>query len=168
MDCDTTGVEPDFALVKFKKLAGGGYLKIVNQSVPLALRTLGYTDDEIKDIIAYAIGRATLDGCPAINQESLLKLGFSKEKIAVVEKQLPSAFQLNFAFNVYTLGKEFLMGLGLSEAQVSDPNLNVLESLGFTKAEIQAANDYVCGRMTIDGAPHLDESDYPVFDCANR
>jgi ribonucleoside-diphosphate reductase alpha chain len=168
MDCDTTGVEPDFALVKFKKLAGGGYLKIVNQSVPLALRTLGYTDDEIKDIIAYAIGRATLDGCPAINQESLLKLGFSKEKIAVVEKQLPSAFQLNFAFNVYTLGKEFLMGLGLSEAQVSDPNLNVLESLGFTKAEIQAANDYVCGRMTIEGAPHLDESDYPVFDCANR
>jgi ribonucleoside-diphosphate reductase alpha chain len=168
MDCDTTGVEPDFALVKFKKLAGGGYLKIVNQSVPIALRTLGYTPEESDDIIKAAIGHGTLKGCPAINHETLLNLGFSKEKIQTVEAQLASAFQLNFAFNTYTLGRDFLKSIGITEEQLEDPNLDVLSALGFSKEEIRAANDYVCGRMTVEGAPHLDPKDYAVFDCANK
>jgi ribonucleoside-diphosphate reductase alpha chain len=168
MDCDTTGVEPDFALVKFKKLAGGGYLKIVNQSVPAALRTLGYTEEQSKEIVSYAVGHATLVGCPHVNPERLARLGFTPEKLAVVEKQLPSAFQLAFVLNGYTLGRDFLLGIGLSEAQVDDPQLDVLAALGFSKEEIQAANDHVCGKMTIEGAPHLNKEDYAVFDCANK
>jgi ribonucleoside-diphosphate reductase alpha chain len=168
MDCDTTGVEPDFALVKYKKLAGGGYLKIVNSSVPLALRNLQYGEEQIKDIVAYAIGHGTLKGAPAINHETLKAKGISQEKIAAVEAQLPTAFQLNFAINSYSLGKETLKAAGLSDDLINDPQLNVLEALGFTKEEITAANDYVCGRMTIEGAPHLAHEHYSIFDCANK
>jgi ribonucleoside-diphosphate reductase alpha chain len=168
MDCDTTGVEPDFALVKFKKLAGGGYLKIVNQSVPTALRTLGYGDAEIKEIIAYAIGHGTLKDCPEINHETLAEKGFTKEKLAMVESQLLATFQLGFVLNKHTLGEEFLRSIGFTDEQLVDPNLDVLSALGFTKHEIQMANDYVCGRMTVEGAPHLAESDYTIFDCANK
>jgi ribonucleoside-diphosphate reductase alpha chain len=168
MDCDTTGVEPDFALVKFKKLAGGGYMKIVNQSVPIALRTLGYDDAEIKEIVGYAIGHGTLKGSPVLTHAQLRERGFTEEKLAVIEAQLSSAFNLQFVFTTYTLGKDFLAGLGLSEEQLSDPHLDVLAALGFTKDEIAAATDYVCGRMTIEGAPHLDPTHYPVFDCANK
>ncbi|MDR9364109.1 MAG: vitamin B12-dependent ribonucleotide reductase [Balneolaceae bacterium] len=169
MDCDTTGIEPDFALVKFKKLAGGGYFKIINQSVPLALKNLGYKEKEIDEIIRYAKGSGTLEGCPHINPESLKEKGFTDEKLEAVEEALPGSFDIKFAFNHWTLGEDFCKDvLGLSEDQLSDHNFDMLRFLGFSKDQIQDANDYVCGTMTIEGAPHLEEKHYPVFDCANK
>jgi ribonucleoside-diphosphate reductase alpha chain len=169
MDCDTTGIEPDYALVKFKKLAGGGYFKIVNQSVPPALRRLGYSEAQINDIIKYAVGHGTLVGCPYINHETLRARGFTDQALAKVESALASAFEIQFAFNKWTLGEDFCKGvLGFTDDQLNDPKFNMLEALGFTKAEISAANDYVCGTMTVEGAPHLKPEHLPVFDCANR
>lgn len=169
MDCDTTGIEPDFALVKFKKLAGGGYFKIINQSVPLALKNLGYKEKEIDEIIRYAKGSGTLEGCPHINPKSLKEKGFTDEKLDAIEEALPGSFDIKFAFNHWTLGEEFCKDvLGLSENQLSDHNFDMLRFLGFSKDQVQDANDYVCGTMTIEGAPHLEEKHYPVFDCANK
>jgi ribonucleoside-diphosphate reductase alpha chain len=169
MDCDTTGVEPDYALVKFKKLAGGGYFKIINESVPVALRRLGYNESEIKDIIRYATGHGTLVGCPHINPQSLSEKGFTAEVISQIEKVLPSTFDINFAFNKWTLGTDFCKDvLGFTDEQLDDFSFSILKALGFTKEQIEEANDYVCGSMTIEGAPHLKESHYPVFDCANK
>jgi len=169
MDCDTTGVEPDFALVKFKKLAGGGYFKIINESVPPALKKLGYTEQEIDDIIKYTKGHGTLKGCPFINPQSLAEKGFTKEVITIIEKSLPIVFDINFAFNKWTLGSDFCKDvLGFKDDQLDDYNFNILKSLGFTKEQIEEANDYVCGTMTIEGSPHLKEKHYPIFDCANK
>ncbi|MBS1706377.1 MAG: vitamin B12-dependent ribonucleotide reductase [Armatimonadetes bacterium] len=169
MDCDTTGIEPDFALVKFKKLAGGGYFKIVNQSVPPALVKLGYSPEQIEDIVAYCVGRKTLKGCPKINHESLTAKGFTTEVLEAVEQGLGNAFELQFAFNKWTLGEQFCKTyLGFTDEQLNDWNFNMLEALGFSKAEISDANDFVCGTMTIEGAPHLKLEHYPVFDCANK
>jgi ribonucleoside-diphosphate reductase alpha chain len=169
MDCDTTGVEPDFALVKFKKLAGGGYFKIINESVPPALRELGYTDIEINDIVKYTKGHGTLHGCPHISAQSLSEKGFTKDVIAQIEKVLPTVFDINFAFNKWTLGSDFCKDvLGFKEDQLDDFSFNILRSLGFTKDQVEEANDYVCGTMTVEGAPHLKEAHYAVFDCANK
>ena len=169
MDCDTTGIEPDFALVKFKKLSGGGYFKIVNQSVPPALARLGYNTEQIEDIVSYCVGRKTLAGAPGINHETLTARGFSPDAIQKIERSLENAFDIQFVFNKFTLGEEFCRDyLGLSEAQIADWNLNLLEAIGFGKPEIAAANDYACGTMTIEGAPHLKLEHYPVFDCANK
>ncbi len=168
MDCDTTGIEPDFAIVKFKKLAGGGYFKIVNASVKKALTRLGYTPSQIKEIEIYATGKGTLTGCPYINPESLSARGFSKDKIEKIEAQLSKAFDIRFAFNRFVLGDDFLRGLGFSDAEVADSKFDLLGKLGFTKQQVGEANEYVCGTMTIEGAPHLKETDYPVFDCANK
>jgi ribonucleoside-diphosphate reductase alpha chain len=168
MDCDTTGIEPDFALVKFKKLSGGGYFKIVNQSVPKALKALGYTDAESAEIVRYIQGHATLEGCPAINREALKDRGFTDEKVDAIERQLENVFDIKFAFNKWTLGEDFLRTLGFVDAQIDDPSLDVLGGLGFTTDEIEAANLYVCGTMMIEGAPGLRAEHLPVFDCANR
>ncbi|MBL7664597.1 MAG: vitamin B12-dependent ribonucleotide reductase [Bacteriovoracaceae bacterium] len=169
MDCDTTGIEPDFALVKFKKLAGGGYFKIINQSVPAALKNLGYKASEIEEIQKYAVGHGTLVGCTAINHEKLRKLGFTDEKISIVESSLASAFDITFAFSRFGLGDEFLTKtLKISEAKLADPMLNILKEIGFTDADISKTNDYVCGTMTLEGAPYLKEKDQAVFDCANK
>ncbi|MGE3171359.1 MAG: vitamin B12-dependent ribonucleotide reductase [Planctomycetota bacterium] len=169
MDCDTTGVEPDFALVKFKKLAGGGYFKIVNQSLPPALKKLGYSPAQIDDIIAYVVGRKTLAGAPAINHETLTRKGFDTQALRKVEEALKSAFDLNTAFGKNVLGAEWLQQtLGLNAAQIDDWSFDLLRHLGFSKAEVTAATDYVCGTMTVEGAPHLKEAHLPVFDCANR
>jgi len=154
MDCDTTGVEPDFALVKFKKLAGGGYFKIINQSVPAALKKCGYSESEIQDIVCYIKGKGTLKDAPFINHETLLQKGLSVDMIQKLESYLPSVFHINFAFNKHTLGDTF--------------DKDSLESLGFTKEEIEKANDICCGTMTIEGAPHVKEEHYPIFDCANK
>ncbi|MEK7481637.1 MAG: adenosylcobalamin-dependent ribonucleoside-diphosphate reductase [Patescibacteria group bacterium] len=168
MDCATTGVEPDFALVKFKKLAGGGYFKIVNEAVPTALRTLGYTEAQIDDIIAYMRGRGTLEGAPAVNHETLKAKGFVDEDIQKLERNLRSVFELRFAFNVWMLGEDTMKRLDISETEYNDLNFNMLERLGFVADEIAQANEYVCGSMTIEGAPHLKEQHYAVFDCANK
>ncbi len=169
MDCDTTGVEPDFALVKFKKLAGGGYFKIINQSVPKALKTLGYTPKESEAIIDYAKGHASLEGCPHINPESLKAKGFTDEKLEAIEAGLPSSFDIKFAFNHFTLGEDFCKEvLGITEEQLSDFTFDMLKHLGFSKEQIQEANDYVCGTMTVEGAPHLKDEHLAVFDCANK
>jgi ribonucleoside-diphosphate reductase alpha chain len=168
MDCDTTGIEPDFALVKFKKLSGGGYFKIVNQSVPKALKALGYTDAESAEIVRYIQGHATLEGCPAINRASLKERGFTEEKVDAIESQLENVFDIKFAFNKWTLGEEFLSSLGFVGAQIDDPSLDVLAGLGFSAEEIEEANRYVCGTMMIEGAPGLRAEHLPVFDCANR
>ena len=169
MDCDTTGVEPDFALVKFKKLAGGGYFKIINQSIPPALEKLGYNKDQINEIVKYAKGAGTLVGCPYINPESLKAKGFTDEALTKIEKALPTVFDLGFAFNKFVLGTEFLVKtLGISETDVSSFDFDLLRNLGFSKQEISSANDYVCGTMTIEGAPFLKHDHYPVFDCANK
>jgi ribonucleoside-diphosphate reductase alpha chain len=169
MDCDTTGVEPDFALVKFKKLAGGGYFKIINESVPPALKKLGYTETEIHDIEKYCTGHGSLIGCPNINPQTLADKGFTADVITQIEKSLPSAFDINFVFNKYTLGSDFCKDtLGFSDVQLDDYNFNILRTLGFTKEQIDEANDHVCGSMTVEGAPHLKEEHYAVFDCASK
>jgi len=169
MDCDTTGIEPDFALVKFKKLAGGGYFKIINQSVPLALKNLGYSPKEIEGIVDYAKGHGSLEGCPHVNPESLKKKGFTDKQLEAVEEALPSSFDIKFAFNQWTLGEEFCKEeLGISEEQLSDHNFDILRYLGFTRDQINEANDYVCGTMTVEGAPNLKDEHLAVFDCANK
>jgi ribonucleoside-diphosphate reductase alpha chain len=169
MDCDTTGIEPDFALVKFKKLAGGGYFKIINQSLPPALQALGYTDAQIRDIVAYCAGHQTLNGAPFINHEVLRQKGFDEAALERLEGSLAQAFEIQFVFNKYTLGEEFCrQKLGISEAQLADPAFNMLKTLGFTQEDVAAANDYCCGTMTVEGAPHLKLEHLPIFDCANR
>ncbi|RIK46155.1 MAG: vitamin B12-dependent ribonucleotide reductase [Chloroflexi bacterium] len=168
MDCDTTGVEPDFALVKFKKLAGGGYFKIANQSIAPALRTLGYDEQQISDILRYVLGTLSLDNAPHINRESLSAKGLIAEDIAKLEKALPAVFELPFAFNVWTLGEDALRRLGLTPEQWNAPGFNLLRAIGFSPAEIDAANDVICGMQTIEGAPHLKAQHLAVFDCANR
>ncbi|MEM9797045.1 MAG: vitamin B12-dependent ribonucleotide reductase [Pseudomonadota bacterium] len=168
MDCDTTGIEPDFALVKFKKLAGGGYFKIINQSVPAALRTLGYRESEIGEIISYAVGHGTLGNAPGINHTALVGHGFTKTELDKIEAALPSAFDIRFVFNQWTLGEEFCTGtLGIPAAKLTDPSFDLLRHLGFSKQDIDAANDHVCGTMTLEGAPGLKDEHLPVFDCAN-
>lgn len=169
MDCDTTGVEPDFALVKFKKLAGGGYFKIINQSIPPALKKLGYSQEQIEDIVAYCLGHKSLAGAPRINHEVLRTKGFTPEVLAKLEEALQNAFEINFAFNKYSLGEEFCTQvLGFKEEQLNDWNFNMLGALGFTREDVDIANEYVCGTMTLEGAPHLMLEHYPVFDCANK
>ncbi len=168
MDCDTTGIEPDFALVKFKKLAGGGYFKIINRAVPEALRTLGYSEAEIAEIEVYAVGHGTLSNAPGINHTTLKAKGFTNDAISLVEKALPTAFDIKFAFNKWTLGEEFCRSaLGVSPIDLASPTFDLLAHMGFTKREIDAANIHVCGAMTVESAPHLKAEHYPVFDCAN-
>jgi ribonucleoside-diphosphate reductase alpha chain len=168
MDCDTTGIEPDFALVKFKKLAGGGYWKIINRAVPEALRVLGYGEAQIAEIEVYAIGHGTLGQAPAINHGTLKAKGFTDEAIEKVEKALPTAFDIKFAFNKWTLGADFLREqLGVDAVDLAAPSFDLLSHLGFSKREIEAANIHVCGAMTVEGAPHLKPEHYAVFDCAN-
>ncbi len=168
MDCDTTGIEPDFALVKFKKLAGGGYWKIINRAVPEALRTLGYSEAEIAEIEVYAVGHGTLAQAPGINHTTLKAKGFTDEAIAKLDKALPTAFDIKFAFNKWTLGEEFCRDkLGISAEDLALPTFDLLAGIGFSKREIEAANIHVCGAMTVEGAPHLKPAHYPVFDCAN-
>jgi ribonucleoside-diphosphate reductase alpha chain len=168
MDCDTTGIEPDFALVKFKKLAGGGYFKIINRAVPEALRTMGYSEADIAEIEAYAVGHGTVAQAPAINHTTLKAKGFTDEAIAKIEKALPTAFDIKFAFNKWTLGEDFCRDtLGISAEDLASPTFDLLAALGFGKREIEAANVHVCGAMTVEGAPHLKAEHYAVFDCAN-
>ncbi len=168
MDCDTTGIEPDFALVKFKKLAGGGYFKIINQAVPEALRTLGYRENELAEIEAYAVGHGSLAQAPGINHSTLRTKGFTDDVIEKLEKSLGSAFDIKFVFNKWNLGVDFLTGnLKVPTEKLDDPSFELLPFLGFSKADIEAANVHVCGAMTLEGAPHLKLEHYAVFDCAN-
>ena len=168
MDCDTTGVEPDFALVKFKKLSGGGYFKIINQSVPQALKNLGYTQAENDAIVNFAVGHASFAGAPFINNESLLAKGFLPEEIAKLNGAAKSAFEIGFIFNRFTLGDACLTRLGFKEEVFADWSFSLLEALGFTEDQIDAANDYVCGTMTVEGAPALKDEHLSIFDCANK
>lgn len=168
MDCDTTGVEPDFALVKFKKLSGGGYFKIINQSVPQALRNLKYSEKEIEEIVAYAKGHASLDKSPFINTKTLLEKGFTEEDITKLNSVLGAAFEIGFVFNAHTLGETCLERLGFKPEQYNDYSWSLLEALGFSDDEIEAANIYICGTMTVEGAPYLKDEHLPVFDCANK
>ncbi len=168
MDCDTTGIEPDFALVKFKKLAGGGYFKIINRSVPAALEKLGYRPSQVEEIVAYAVGHGTLGQAPGINHTALVGHGFGKAELDKIEAALPSAFDIRFVFNQWTLGADFCTDvLGIPAEKLADPTFDMLTHLGFTKAQIEAANDHVCGTMTLEGAPFLKPEHYSVFDCAN-
>lgn len=169
MDCDTTGIEPDFALIKFKKLVGGGYFKIVNQSLKPALETLGYSAAQILDIENYVKGHATLGDCPHINPGSLKKKGFTDKEILAIETQLTGVFELKFAFNKFSLGEEFCRKvLGLTDVELNDFEFDMLLALGFSREQIAEANEYVCGTMTIEEAPHLKKEHYAVFDCANK
>jgi ribonucleoside-diphosphate reductase alpha chain len=169
MDCDTTGIEPDFALVKFKKLAGGGYFKIINQSVPPALERLGYTPKQVEDIVRYCRGAGTLVGCPHINPASLRAKGFTDDALVKLEAAMSGAFEIQFAFNRWTLGDDFLRDkLGIRPEVYESPSFDLLGHLGFTRAQIAEASEYVCGTMTIEGAPHLRAEHLPVFDCANK
>jgi ribonucleoside-diphosphate reductase alpha chain len=168
MDCDTTGIEPDFALVKFKKLAGGGYWKIINRAVPEALRALGYRESDIAEIEAYAVGHGSLSNAPAINVSTLKAKGFTDEALAKVEAALPTAFDIKFAFNKWTFGEDFLRDtLNIAPEAIAQPNFDLLSAVGFSKREIEAANVHICGAMTVEGAPHLKAEHYSVFDCAN-
>ncbi|MCW8796117.1 MAG: vitamin B12-dependent ribonucleotide reductase [Chlorobium sp.] len=168
MDCDTTGVEPEFAIVKFKKLAGGGYFKIVNHSVHKALERLGYSAKQIEGIEKYCKGHGTLAGCPTINRQWLVNKGFTDDKIEAVEAQLENVFDIRFAFNKWILGEEFCESLGFTADQLNDQNFNMLQALGVSDKDYESANDYVCGTMTVEGAPHLKLEHLPVFDCAGK
>ncbi|MFD1433727.1 vitamin B12-dependent ribonucleotide reductase [Kroppenstedtia eburnea] len=167
MDCDTTGVEPDFALVKFKKLAGGGYFKIANQSIQPALKNLGYSEAEIREILTYVTGTLSLTDAPYINRRTLKEKGLTDAELDRVEEMLPTVFELSFAFNPWTLGEECIQRFGFEPEEVQSPDFNFLQAIGFTRAQIEEANDTVCGMMTTEGAPHLKEEHYPVFDTAN-
>lgn len=168
MDCDTTGVEPDFALVKFKKLSGGGYFKIINQSIPAALKNLGYTEHEIRAIVDYAKGTGSFAGAPYINHQTLSEKGFIGEELKKLDNAVASSFDISFVFNVYTLGEECLQRLGFESEEYYSLEFSLLHALGFTDEQIDAANDYICGTMTVEGAPYLKEAHQPVFDCANK
>lgn len=168
MDCDTTGIEPDFAIVKFKKLAGGGYFKIVNQSVSKALHRLGYTDKQIDDIAKYCKGYGSFTGCPAINRSSLRHKGLTDQVIDHISDLLATAFDIRFVFNRFTLGDDLCHRLGFSDEQLDDPGFSILDELGFSREEINAANIYICGTMMLEGAPHILDEHLPIFDCANR
>src|SRR4051812_8803005 len=168
MDCDTTGIEPDFALVKFKKLAGGGYFKIVNQSVPEALRRLRYTEAQISEIVAYVSGTNTTLGAPGVSRAALKQKGLDDADLAKIEAAQPGVFELSLAFAPWVLGKETYERLGVTAEKMSKPGFSLLRHLGFTDAEIEQANDVIVGRMTIEGAPGLRDEHYAVFDCANR
>ncbi|MEM7743907.1 MAG: vitamin B12-dependent ribonucleotide reductase [Pseudomonadota bacterium] len=168
MDCDTTGIEPDFALVKFKTLAGGGYFKIINRGVPKALENLGYSEEQIAEIEAYAVGHGSLEGAPGVTFDRLKKLGFGPDEFSKVEAALGSAFDIRFVFNQWTLGAEFCTDtLGISTADMLTEGFDLLKAIGFTSAEIEAANTFVCGTMTLEGAPYLKDEHLSVFDCAN-
>ena len=168
MDCDTTGIEPDFAMVKFKKLAGGGYFKIINRVVPEALAHMGYDADQIEDMQRYALGAGSLKNCQSISQNALISKGFTDKELSLVENSLESAFDIKFVFNQFTFGEDFCKNtLGMTTEQMNDFSFNMLEFLGFTSEEIDAANIHVCGAMTLEGAPHLSKDHLPVFDCAN-
>ena len=168
MDCDTTGVEPDFALVKFKKLSGGGYFKIINQSIPLSLKNLGYSEKDADAIVKYAKGHGTFAGAPFINHQSLSEKGFLAEELKKLDAAVESAFDIQFVFNHYALGEECLQRLGFTPEQYMNPTFYLLDELGFKNEEISVANDYVCGTMMLEGAPLLKEEHLPVFDCANK
>ena len=168
MDCDTTGIEPDFALVKFKTLAGGGYFKIINRTVPVALKTLGYGEDEIELIIRHAVGHGTLKNAPGINHAALKAKGFTAGALDAIENALATAFDIKFAFNKWTLGAEFCKSvLNLTDAQMEDVSFDLLSAIGFSRAQIDEANIYCGGAMTLEGAPGLKAEHLPVFDCAN-
>ena len=167
MDCDTTGIEPDFALVKFKKLAGGGHFKIINRSVPRALSALGYSEKQTQDIITYALGHGTLKGAEGINHRRLKERGFSDHELGLIESALPEAFDIRFAFSRWVLGDDFCKDvLGLSDEQLNLYGSDLLPVLGFEPADIDTANIHCSGAMTLEGAPHLSAKDLPVFDCA--
>lgn len=168
MDCDTTGIEPDFALVKYKKLSGGGYFKIVNHTVPVALKNLGYADNEIDAIVNYAKGHQTFANAPAINHDSLRAKGFNEADLEKIESEAAAAFEIGFIFNKFTLGEETMKRIGFKPEQYNAPGFNMLKALGFTTEDIQLANDFITGTMTIEGAPYLKEEHYPVFDCASK
>jgi ribonucleoside-diphosphate reductase alpha chain len=169
MDCDTTGIEPDYALVKYKKLAGGGYFKIINQSVPIALKRLGYGEEEIRKIVNYCVGTGRLDSAPHINRETLNGKGFTEDVLDKIQAELPKVFDITFAFNKYVLGEAFCKNtLHLTDEQLNSFEFNMLEHLGFSKEEIVQANDAICGTMTIENAPYLKSEHYPIFDCANK
>jgi ribonucleoside-diphosphate reductase alpha chain len=168
MDCDTTGVEPDFALMKFKKLAGGGYMKIANQSIGPALNALGYNSSEVSEIINYVIGSMSLENSPYVNKESLMEKGLSEEDVAKIEAALPGAFEIQHAFNVFVLGEETLKGLGIPEEEYTSFDFNLLETLGYSRNEISQANLDICGTQKIEGAPYLKDEHLDVFDCANK
>jgi ribonucleoside-diphosphate reductase alpha chain len=168
MDCDTTGIEPDFALVKFKKLAGGGYFKIINQSIPPALQKLGYSQEQIRDISLYILGHGTLKGAP-ISRQDLAAKGFTAAVLDSIEKSLPQTFDITFSFNKWSIGEELCLGaLGLNKADIDAPNASILKLLGFSQEQIDLTNEYVCGTMTIEGAPHIEDRHLPVFDCASK
>ena len=168
MDCDTTGVEPDYSLVKYKKLAGGGYFKIINRSIPPALRKLGYDERQIEEIVRYCIGHGTLEGAPGVSIRALLERGFTPDALEPINRSLSSAFTLESAFSPYALGADFLeRTLGIPEQMWSEPGFSLLRHLGFSQEEIASADEYVCGAMTLEGAPHLDPSHLAVFDTAN-
>jgi ribonucleoside-diphosphate reductase alpha chain len=168
MDCDTTGIEPDFALVKFKQLAGGGHFKLINQSVPRALRSLGYGEAQIRDITDYATGRATLEGAPGVSFDALRHEGFGDAQIKALQNALKDAFDVTYAFTKDVLGEGFLRGtLGLDDAHINQSGYNILRDLGFSDEDIHAANLFCCGAMTLEGAPHLKQAHLPIFDCAS-
>ncbi len=168
MDCDTTGVEPDFALVKFKKLAGGGYFKIVNQSVPAALKRLGYDEATIQKIVRYAIGTGSFEGAPHVNRATLTQRGLNATEIERIERSLPTMLDVRFAFVRGLISDETLDRLGIAKAERDKPPFNALPFLGFTEQQIQEANETICGTLTVEGAPGLKAEHLPVFDCANR
>lgn len=168
MDCDTTGVEPDFALVKFKKLAGGGSVKIVNNAVPKALENLGYTPEQRQEIITYALGTGSLNGSTAVNKTALMGKGLTEDDVAKIERVLPSSFEISHAFNRYVLGDETMAHLGITAQDEANPGFSLLKKLGFTDVEINSSNDEICGTQMLEGAPHLKKEHYSVFDCANK
>lgn len=168
MDCDTTGIEPDFATVKFKKLAGGGYFKIINRTIPEALGKLGYDRSQVNEIISYAVGHGTLQDAPGVNHEALREKGFTDEILEKVEQGLEASFDIKFVFNKFTLGESFCTEtLGLDANALNDYNFDLLAAIGFSKQDIEKANSYCCGTMTLEGAPHLKNEHLAVFDCAN-
>jgi ribonucleoside-diphosphate reductase alpha chain len=165
LGCDAFGIEPDAALVKYERLPGGGFRKCANRHAAAGLAKLGYTPEKIGAMIAHLAGHGTLNGAPGIDHRALRARGFTLAALQSLEDAASSALDLRYAFNAWTLGEEFCTKvLGFAQHDLDDYAFDMPKALGFSEAEVEAANIWCCGAQTLEGARDLDPAHLPVFD----
>lgn len=166
MDFKTTGLEPQFSHIAIKQLAGGGVWRLVNEDISKALLILGYSADEINAISNYLVGHGHLNGPISLNTQWLYSKGFIQDDIQMVEASLKKSFSIRQAFARYALDENLFARLGVSSADYENPTFDLLKHMGATDAQIEEADKFACGHITIEGAPALKEEHLHIFDCA--
>jgi len=168
MDCDTTGIEPDFALSEVQKTRWRRLIKIVNQSVSIALKNLGYSPPQVVKILRYLLEVLNFDGTPHVNREWLkIQRGLTTAEILKMEQGFLVHLKFTSIFTRFSLGEALLERLGVSPSEFENDHFNFLRWAGLSEAQIAEANDVICGMMTVEGAPDYATEHYSVFDCAN-